>query len=407
MLLALMLNLSRYARWPLGLSLVLTVGCIDHDERPDPAELRGLIETHCERAEACSCDAGNVAATCSDDLTDRWNTRVREGEERGLTFDSECFATLSADVENTACEWINNSEQLCTRYCAVYYGVLQAGDACSSFDSLVSNCAQGLTCSDGVCAEPCAALSGRTEGEPCATQDVGRYDDCAIGLSCDNQTGVCTALSVEGDLCSGGNDCGLDLVCDQDSQRCVAAPGEGERCDFGVCADGLDCAWQSDDQRYCQARALEGEPCTERRCSEELICNQASTCQVRPSAGSPCVYGECALGATCDFETDLCRELPLEGEPCLFNDCDFGLWCQSTSDDPEGTCRAPIATGEMCSGHSQCASGFCPNGFCWPRALEGDDCSDGTTCGVGLVCNGFICEPTPSRAPAVCTYAGW
>jgi hypothetical protein len=127
-----------------------------------------------------------------------------------------------------------------------------------------------------------------------------------------------------------------------------------------------------------------------------------------PGEDQPCLYGyACAEGLVCDVEV-LCVVPPAEGQPCASGECVTGSWCD-ISMDPNGVgiCAARKPNDDMCSGHRQCQSGYCPNGFCWPLPLEGDACDGSGVCGGGLVCNGTTCEPTVTQGPAACTYLGW
>ena len=400
------LNLRGLVPW---LALGALGACQGERGGPAPEELVDLIATHCNSVEACGCEGELSAATCTEDLTDRWNLRVRGGEERKLQYDAECFDRLTADVERYGCAISGGQSPLCSQFCALYHGDQQLGSSCEAVDTLVSDCAQGLLCSEGTCVDPCTVLGGRLRDEPCLTDNGnGIYDDCAAGLVCDWGLGTCQPLGEEGEPCRSGNiSCASGLTCNWESGLCVTAPGEGERCDNLDCADGFDCDWQ-DGVRFCVAEAGEGEDCSNTRCGDDLFCNDFNRCQFAPGADEQCLWGNiCAFGLACDFDSNRCVTLPVAGEQCLFNQCAAGSFCLTNADDPEGTCTEPAANGEMCMGHSQCVSGYCPNGFCWPRSGAGDSCTNGELCAAGLVCNGQTCEGSLTRAPAACNYPGW
>lgn len=418
MLLDLMLRLNRCVwgstRVSAGLGVGLLVGalggCVTESDRPEVVDLQDLIASHCAQVEACSCAGGTVASSCTEDLSDRWNTRIRGGEERGLTFDQECFDSIAPSIEGYRCGWIDREPSLCSSFCAVYYGTKTRGSACSGVDELVSDCVQGLVCHEGTCISPCEVVGGRQAGDFCADPggNGGIYDSCASGLSCDYASGRCVARPQLGENCDT-SECAPGLYCryDETGASCVVAPGEGERCDDGRCAEGLDCEWQQNKTRVCMAEALVGQSCQNRGCADDLLCDQQDICVEPPTLGQPCLYNRCESGALCDWNSERCVAYPEAGERCVSGECQSNAWCLRGPDDPEGTCTERYPVGEMCSGHLQCASGFCPNGFCWPLAAEGEDCDGATPCGAGLVCNGAVCEAARGRGPAVCTYAGW
>lgn len=438
MLLDLMTSVPRRGTWLVLLATASVGACDVSRVGPSREELRSLIDTHCERVQACRCETPITAESCDEEITDRWNRRVRLGDARGLQYDAECFSTIVADLERDACYTPGGSNPLCASFCAVYHGDKQLEESCEAVDELVSDCAQGLLCHEGTCVEPCTVLGGRQQGEPCVDPELGTgfFDDCAQGLACSWETGTCIPLATEGQSCAD-TQCSEDLYCNWQSGTCVRGLAEGEICDDAECAADLYCAWTEPGQLRCQAYATEGQSCYDARCEDDLFCNQANVCVSAPVAGEPCLGGNfcgedlqcdfdanrcvelplagepclngsrCADGLRCDFDSSRCVELPLAGEPCLQGECATEAWCQTTMEDPDGTCVPPVAVGEMCSGHRQCESGFCPNGFCWALPLEGEDCEGAEVCAPGLVCNGRTCEPTLTRAPAACTYAGW
>jgi len=414
MLLDLMTTLSLRRGWPIVAVVGLGACGGDNGGRPRAEALQALIATHCERVDTCECGGTLMADTCSDVLSDRWNERVREGERRDLQYDGACFASLSAQVEILRCEAPSVQEGLCQSFCAIFHGGRALGESCESYDALVSDCAQGLVCSQNMCTEPCAALDGRVLGERCsAPMDSSAYDDCAKDLFCDTESGFCAALVGEGESCQEVR-CidGFDCVETAEFEfRCVAEPMEEEQspCDALHCGPQAFCDQVGDDV-VCTLYAKEGESCFERSCDERLTCIN-ETCRGPAEEGEICFAGRvCAEDYRCDPTLDVCvplDALPDEGEVCASGQCIEGTQCLSTADDPEGTCIALYANDEMCSGHSQCASDYCPNGFCWTVPGLDDDCGSDGRCARGLVCNGELCEPTLTRAPAACSYPGW
>jgi hypothetical protein len=435
---------SRVWRWWLGTMAMGAVASLDAcviegGPGPTATELYRLIDAHCASATTCGCAwAVTDEDACATELEARWKTRLAAALDRGLRYDAECFAAITTQIEDWRCYWPGGDTPLCESYCAPLHGDRAEGDSCQGdgdADGLVSDCAQGLYCLDGTCTAPCAALGGRREGEPCGNEILGPYDDCAGGLHCSWVTGQCEPEPTVGDPCLEGN-CGADLycswqtntcvtaagagqpcidvpcidglVCDWQSNTCFAGAGEGQSCNERQCAEGLSCEWsEGDGNAYCRTYATEGQDCSQRQCADLLWCGDSNVCVTAPTEGEPCLFGSlCDDELVCDFVQNLCVAPPPEGQPCASGTCAEGSWCD-TAVVPEGICAPRLALDEMCAGHRQCESGYCPNGFCWPLPLEGDACTGAGVCAGGLVCNGTTCEPTLTRAPAACSYAGW
>lgn len=420
----------------LGAAATLT-GCVIETTGPTASELYRLIDAHCQSATRCGCAwAVTDEDACTSELEARWKDRLSEGVARNLTYDATCFAAMTTRIEEYGCYWADGEMPLCESFCAPLHGDQPEGEPCQADaeeDGLVSNCAQGLYCLDGRCAAPCAALSGRREGETCANEMSGPYDDCATGLLCSWASGKCEAAPGLGDACVDG-ECAEGLYCYWDSNVCVSAAGLGQPCLDVPCAEGLTCAWEtnrcvqppgegqpcfdspcaddlfcdySSGNGICRGYAAEGEDCWNLPCEEELWCNENNRCTAPPTEGQPCLLGfVCAEGLACDPIQQLCVAPPAEGQPCPAGECADGAWCD-TATDPNGICTARRAIDEPCAGHRQCESNYCPNGFCWATPLEGDGCEGTGVCAGGLVCNGTTCEPTPTRGPAACSYGGW
>ena len=142
------------------------------------------------------------------------------------------------------------------------------------------------------------------------------------------------------------------------------------------CASGLECVGgtcqdpcEDWDERHFVAA---GGSCEEASCDEELFCNENRFCEALPVAGELCRNGACASSATCDQ-----------------SDPDPELW----------SCISLIASGDPCSGHDQCDSGYCPAGFCAALPRRGESCKGTGVCGPNLDCHEEICVPAEA---AVC-----
>jgi hypothetical protein len=420
-----------------GVAATLGACVIEGGPGPTATELYAVIDAHCRNATTCAC-AWTVEDedACTPELEARWKARLSEAQRRDLRYDAACFAGLVAQIDERGCYWPDPGGELplCDSFCAPFHGDRAEGEDCEGEDVLVSDCAQGLVCSEGACTSPCVALSGRRDGEPCGNEQQGAYDDCATGSWC-NWSGFCERVAEAGDPCSDGN-CGEGLYCDWQTNLCTPPGGEGESCFEVPCAEGLACDWQTNtctaapgegepcydlpcaddlycdytkDGAYCRSYAAAGEDCSQRPCEELLWCNDASRCVPAPEEGQPCLFDSiCAEGSVCDSGSLVCVAPPPEGQPCASGTCAEGSWCDVAMDPMGvGICAPLRANDEMCSGHRQCQSNYCPNGFCWALPLEGDGCEGAGVCAGGLVCNGTTCEPTLTRAPAACSYPGW
>lgn len=372
------------------------------------AAIEAFVATRCERAAACDCAGVVGTEACVEADTAAWEARVAAGEERGLTRDAACMNDNLAALEDAACRWpsvaLVDGQHLCSTFCALYFGERQAGEACEAYDALVSDCAQGLLCDAGVCADPCGVLTGLPIGQTCGTEMVGAYEECTEGSFCDWTSSACRATASLGDDCSNVA-CDDTLWCNWETNRCATVAGLGESCATdGRCQDDLYCDYASGTPT-CQTLRLEGESCASVPCAEGLSCNGV-VCLAPAPAGQPCAGGLCAEGALCNWDVDVCEGAPGIGAACLFGECGSEAFCD-TSTDPNGICAAIQADGQACTGHAQCDSGYCPRGYCEARPAEGEDCSVLQICARGLVCNGTTCQPTSYRGPAACVYPGW
>lgn len=376
----------------------------------EPSELELKLETltqmQCGFVESCACSNIEAGDACQDTLTSRWDLRLDAGLARGLTLDNACLDATLARIEAQQCRWPESSlGHVCEVFCAVYHGDVPLGSPCTAHDAQVSDCAQGLVCSDGACTDPCDALTGLPEGETCRGTDFGdQFEDCARGNLCDWETANCIAGASVGESCLNVQ-CGDGLFCDWENDQCRTYGIEGESCNETPCADDLFCDW---DVNRCRSRAQLGENCDSVPCESGLSCSNNNVCMALPVVGQACPQGQCAEEALCDWNIEQCVAAPTVGEACLFGQCSDALWCDfSNVDQPDGQCQAPVAYGEACSGHRQCETGYCPAGYCLDKPDFGEDCSATQVCGKGMVCNGSTCVTTTTRGPAACVYEAW
>jgi hypothetical protein len=166
-----------------------------------------------------------------------------------------------------------------------------------------------------------------------------------------------------------------------------------------VLAIGCDDAADDDASPSCPVAEI-GESCSDIACVEGAECDFADyQCKEASGIGEPCSPVGCAEGLGCDVGG--CAALPGPGEPCKGLGCGVDLFCLVDPIDPTiRTCTELIEVDGACSGHSQCASNYCPAGFCKPPPVEGEPCfgpcAEGFTCNSGNTCVeivGMSCDP--------------
>ena len=233
---------------------------------------------------------------------------------------------------------------------------LPLGASCREMDA----CDPGLFCGRDVNASTLECRAKKAAGEVCFSRA-----SCQDGFSC-QPTGTdvgstCASALGEGAPCTDTEQCAVGLICDQVSGLCGQPREEQQEC-FGPfdCADGLYC-W--DDPLFetgsCREQAkvgvAQGEPCNPvlDRCRLGLFCR-------RDVSGSE--VGECALlpelGEGCaDFPSNL-------NEECRVGECAF---IGGTA-----TCIELLPDGAPCESREQCISGACPDGAC--QAYEEVNC---------------------------------
>lgn len=274
--------------------------------------------------------------------------------------------------------------------------VLVARDAFSPDDEGIcddgDDCTVDDVCRDGLCIggpSPC------DDGNPCTTS------------VCDEETGACVNVNVEGP-CSDGDPCTV-----------------GDMCMDGLCMPGAD-PLSCDD----------GNVCTSNRCEPGV------GCVAEPNDGAPCDDGNlCTSGDVCQdglclpgdepFDCDdnnLCtidRCDPVAG--CVYRDisdlCGDDNPCTDAMCDPARGCVYPFNT-NPCDDNNLCTEGdICTDGVCRGAPVDFDDgnvctdnacdpvtgiitqpnteaCDDGNACTVGDLCVDGGCEP--GTTPLVC-----
>ncbi len=219
--------------------------------------------------------------------------------------------------------------------CVVHLNTLD----CNQAEPLVPTCAPADT-------ERCPALT--EEERPCDPEKLFsglvreggacRNDlECAAGYRCyglalgAGQEGSCVRLSKQGEFCFTHRDCAEGLYCSFGGV-CTVPAKEGEPCAF---LDPDDPFPNDGDQSI--------------RCEEELHCNpfgaQGPVCVKRCQEGAACATDiDCVEGKNCVH--------PIYGNPQFEGD--------AVMPAAHGRCRDPLAEGQWCGEHADCAEGlFC------------------------------------------------
>jgi hypothetical protein len=299
------------------------------------------------------------------------------------------------------------------------------GDACTND----THCREKLYCSlvDGTCQER------RKQGEACAYSD---RDDptpdpstlivkCDSHLSCDPITEICV------EHCQRGAACDQDSDCDQEQELyCVA-----ERCDRRR-AEGLPCQQDTDCQetlrceqdladitrKVCTPKLADGDPCgSSLDCTSGFCHPLEHTCAARKGANERCETGQdqqCAAGR-CERESVTCQtdeQCPISGL-CVLSQGMCSYYCVQTKDDGAkctadtecrseaciaGFCRTPpLETGQECSAHEHCDTGFC--GLEKERICTELPLPLGARCATSSQCESLVCFDSAKNGQPTCT----
>ena len=372
------------------------------------ADLQEMVQTLCEHAQACVCnDVVHGEDGCESTQRELWQDRLRQATEAGLSYAPDCVEQRAETLGQVGCAFpATDGVDLCSSFCSPFVGERTMGQSCTAIDAVISDCAQGLVCSEGVCSEPCQVLTGLPLGATCMTDEGMQFDECVQGTFCSWETRSCQGLPELGQPCFEGR-C-AEGWCSYDGAMpvCQPAAGPGEPCQNIGCQPGLVCSWSANDQPVCLEPGDAGEPCADWQCKSGLLCSSQMLCIAPPGEGETCVSGQCQEGLLCDWDLQRCVSPPQgEGQPCPQGVCGSDLWCDQ-SQVPEGQCLPVLPLAAACTGHRQCDSGYCPRGYCLPLPGLGESCADADGCASGLVCNGFTCQLTQARGPAICVWPG-
>jgi hypothetical protein len=200
--------------------------------------------------------------------------------------------------------------------------------------------------------------------------------DCVTGSYCKATStpgvGQCMTLGGVGDACSPSQPCGVGLTCA--NAACAVLPTAGEPCVGGQCDKTSWCATSASGST-CEARRDPGAACT-----DDVQCLSPDLCET--------LSGECAPVL-----------LAQAGAPCGPRQlCPTGMACQGLTATTRGTCLLLRKVEESCGESSDCQAHLaCATNdggmVCQPRGLAGDHCDTGRDCGPFLVCLAQTCQP--------------
>ena len=206
------------------------------------------------------------------------------GGDAGTTTGLHCGTCDPRAAENAKCDNSGAtapqcmSGLSCTNGTCVKPTPIPVGNPCSFSGPPGANCATGSTCNSPPNGTPTCTLLP-TKGEKCTFQ-------CATGLVC--AAGTCAERVAVGGACPTGLECQSTLYCDGPTKLCTAykIAKAGEACGNGTtgtrCDAGLACKTQGQPPvGTCVALKARGEACisNDGECASYLTCI-SGTCQI-------------------------------------------------------------------------------------------------------------------------------
>jgi hypothetical protein len=242
------------------------------------AEFAGCCQAAGRPADGAQCRAFYGAFTSSANYdAAASNACLNEIRAQG---DTKC---LSSSMSTPSCRKVFSSA-----------GTKQPGEACDDVNDCALSDAGLVDCvsafQNGATVQQCQLrLRGEAGSTPCVgtvngniTTFVGEGDaipatgylcNIADGVSCDGQSGACTALSASGSACHSSSACVLSAYCDFGQSMCKDRVALGAACSTSeACAETAYCEQSS---KTCVARHATGETCTtSNECISDNCTNQ-------------------------------------------------------------------------------------------------------------------------------------
>lgn len=178
-------------------------------------------------------------AECREALDLRYRDEAMVAGQHGLSYDGECAADVivrrlrlrctDAVDETTPAEVAEAAA--CDRPCKAFVGAVGAGQPCARFGITVDldDCAQGLTCNEGICVPLCDQTPLLPDGAQCMS-GIEVLGACEPDAFCEPQSQRCTPAPRIGDPCESA--CVVGAWCDRaaDPPTCAGVREEGEDC---------------------------------------------------------------------------------------------------------------------------------------------------------------------------------
>ncbi|NOZ87436.1 MAG: hypothetical protein GXP49_14425 [Deltaproteobacteria bacterium] len=283
---------------------------------------------------------------------------------------------------------------------------------CSADAQCEADYGQGAKCESGVCKTP-ECVNG-TLGCPCKAGDSCDQGECVKGTCTDCGRGSLDCRCYDGGTCDSGLRCNTEGVCETcpaGEKECPCRT-EGDECDGELICDNDVCIENPcpDGTDGCPCRS-EGDKCDQDMyCNDDKLCAQCSN----DIEGCPCTNGECQNDLVCDQDDKNCRKAKKcedlscadhqacqEGDPgkdatCL-EECDDGWrWNQQSSACDELNCKAsdPNSIADDCASKNRTCQEQQAGGAVCGACLTGFTDLGGSldTCRAVLTCDDQGCS---------------
>ncbi|HET8542681.1 MAG TPA: hypothetical protein VFL83_22595 [Anaeromyxobacter sp.] len=256
-------------------------------------------------------------------------------------------------------------------------GALDADKKCKAL------AAAGEPCPDGKCGEGSCVQRG--EQSLCLLADgaeSGRAELCESGLVVG---GKCSKLAAGAPCVDGKCSFGLECFARNNAKTCLVAVGQ-------ACATPKDCS----------SGRCDGQRCAEIRVG--TACNADTDCDGREMCATIGAGRLCLLrgGLTCQDPRDCASQFCKANGTCAheYGQCADNFDCQPKGWLCwQGYCRK--MKNEVCAGHPECASGYCPSGTCQDARQCVPDCKLGYRCVNGTCLPKYVPGDILKQLPVV------
>lgn len=270
----------------------------------------------------------------------------------------------------------------------VLVGTLPNGAACDTSYACTSHyCARTPVRDAGT--GPCGVCTARVPvGGSC-----GSYLDfeCVEGAYCGYPSNpICQVVSRPGDSCGASGCHGGDLYC-VGGVCLTRSQVAGATCSStdDLCGfDGTNRYWCDHSTSTCAVALDEGAPCSRVTQCASGIC-QGGSCRAPAAIGEACTgTWWCVDGGQCT--SGVCVALPGPGSPCSPGGCGPMAVCIGGAG-----CATASGPGGFCYDDRQCPTGYGCHVGCAPFVGPDEPCDDTVACGPGLRCLEGFCSPLP------------